>query len=337
MKQLASKNKKILITGGAGFIGFHLAKLLSKNPEYQVTICDNFFRSEKDKHLRELLKRKNIRLIEMDLSDRNDFGKLGSNYDYVYHLAAINGTKYFYEIPHKVLRNNILSEINILDWFVKSNSKKILFTSSSETYAATIQKQGGPIPTPETVLLSIDDVMNPRWSYAGSKIIGELLFVNYARAYKFEMVIIRYHNVYGPRMGYAHVIPEFIKRIYETEDPFNIYGGQETRTFSYVDDAVKMTQELMESDKTNGKIINVGSGQSEEIKIRGLAEKLFKIAKYEPKIKVNPAPKGSVLRRCPDLTLLKKMIAYKPKVKLEEGLLRTYQWYLKELSHSKKA
>jgi len=329
------KHKKILITGGAGFIGLHLAKLLSQKPEYEVILCDNFFRFKKDHHIKELLQKDNVELIELDLANKQELAKLGGSYDCVYHLAAINGTRYFYEIPHQVLRNNVLAEINILDWFIKSNSKKILFSSSSEAYAGTIKQQGGPIPTPETVVLSIDDVLNPRWSYAGSKIIGELFFVNYARMYKFDMVIIRYHNVYGPRMGYQHVIPEFIERIYQKENPFNIYGGQETRTFNYVDDAVQMTKKVMETPKSNGKIINIGSDEAGEIKIIDLAKELFKIAGYQPEIKIHPAPQGCVLRRCPDLTLLKEIINYQPKIDLKEGLAKTYKWYLEDLSKSK--
>jgi nucleoside-diphosphate-sugar epimerase len=165
-----------------------------------------------DNELKSLLELDNVTYINCDLTNPNDFDKLDTNYDYVYHLAAINGTKNFYEMPQKVLRVNVLSSINLLDWYIQTKCKKILFTSSSETYAGTMRTSGFSIPTPENVPLCVDDILNPRWSYGGSKIMGELLFLNYSKMNNFDMSIIRYHNIYGGRMGYDHVIPEFIKQ-----------------------------------------------------------------------------------------------------------------------------
>jgi len=318
---------KTLITGGAGTIGLPLARHLHEQGQ-EITICDNFFRKHaKDQEINDFLKKKNVKFINIDLTDFENLKKLDNDYDYVYHLAAINGTKYFYEIPHEVLRINTLAMINILEWFKDTNCGKILFTSSNEAYASTITKLGGPIPTPEDIMLSIDDVKNPRWSYGGSKLIGELFFINYARAYNFNMSIVRFHNSYGPRMGYAHVIPEFLMRIIKKEDPFNIYGGKETRAFCYISDTIKATQMIMESEKTNGEIVHIGNDQ-EEISMIDLAKKMFNLFDYYPKLEIHPAPKGSVKRRCPDISKLKKL-GYKPEVNLNQGLKLTYNWYKK--------
>lgn len=322
--------KKILITGGAGFIGFHLAKHLCQNKDNEIVISDNFFRGKKDGNLKKLLEdNHNIKLIEADLTLVSGVEKLGGNYDQVYHLAAINGTRNFYDIPEKVLRTNVLSTVNILDWFRKNKKEdsKIIFTSSCEAYAGSNNICSNfPIPTPEKVPLSVEDVNNPRWSYGGSKIIGELFFINYAKIYNFRMSIIRPHNIYGYRMGYDHVIPEFFQRISKKENPFNIFGGKETRSFCYIDDMIKGVEKIMETRKTDGEILHIGNNQ-EEISIENLANKMFKITNFYPRVNIKSAGEGSVLRRCPDLTKIKELIDYQPSVSLEEGLKKDYQWY----------
>ena len=318
--------KKSLITGGCGTIGYFLAKYLAEQGQ-EVTVADNLSRGKIDTEMEKLLERPNIKFIELDVTDPAQFKKLDSGYDYVYHLAAINGTKYFYEMPEQVLKVGVLGVINILEWFKEQKKGKILFTSSNEAYASYINLTGGPIPTPETVALAIDDVFNPRWSYGGSKIIGELLFVNYSRAYKFPMTIIRYHNSYGPRMGQEHVIPEFLLRIIRKEDPFKIFGSDTTRSFCYIDDTIRATRQVMESENTNGEIVHIGNNQ-EEITMLDLAKKMFDLFGFHPKnLEINEVPQGSVKRRCPDLAKIKKLTGFKAKVSLAEGLRKTYDWY----------
>lgn len=313
-----------MISGGAGFIGYHLAKRLAR--ENQVIICDNLSRGRKDTELKQLLENKNVDFVKIDLTEPNQYSKLDKNIDYCYQLAAINGTRYFYEMPETVLRVNSLISIHMLDWLKQSKCKKMLFSSSSETYASTMSAFGAEIPTPEDVPLCIDNVFNPRWSYAGSKILGELLFINYARAYDLNYSIVRYHNIYGERMGFEHVIPEFCTRIIKKAAPFNIFGEQETRAFCYVGDAVEATEKVMLSKKTNNQIINVGNSK-EEIKIIDLAKKLFKIANYCPKLVIREAVGGSVKRRCPGTKKLKELTGFEAKIGLDKGLKRTLEWY----------
>ena len=303
--------KKILITGGTGFIGSHLANYLILDKDYDITICDNNYRGKNDDFVSK------IKYIECDLTKKEEYKKLG-DYDVVYHLAAINGTKNFYKIPYDVLKINTLININLIEWCKEKSIKKILYTSSSEVYASTPSKS---IPTKEDVLVSIEDVHNPRWSYAGSKILGELMIINSGLNFS----IVRPHNIYGPRMGYDHVIPEVIFRILKKEDPFKIYGHDQTRSFCFIGDAVKMMEKIMNSDSSNSKIINLGV--DDEITISDLVEKLFKYFKYFPEIEIVNSQQGSVTRRCPDVSLLKQLVGKIDKTTLNDGIEKTCEWY----------
>lgn len=321
--------KKVLITGGTGFIGYHLAKRLV-GQGYSVTLADNFFRSKNDADLKALLSHKNVKLVKVDLTERKNWNKLGSGYDYVYHLVGINGTKLFYEIPQEVLRIGILTAVYGLEWFRDKNKKKnakILYTSSNEAYAGLEVLGKLPFPTPENVPLIITDTYNPRWSYGGQKLIGELLFIHYAKAYDLRMSIVRPHNFYGPREGYEHVIPEIITRVIDKVDPFPIYGTESTRDFCYIDDAVEAIQMVMESKKTDGGTYHIGA--KEEIKIKKLVEKIFDIMEWHPKkILIKNPPAGSVKRRTADVSKIKKDIGWQAKTPLRQGLKEIIDWYV---------
>jgi len=318
---------KTLVTGGAGFIGFHLGKFLA-DKGYNVTLLDNFARGSEDEELKQFLEKDNVNFIKADLTNTEFFSKLDREYDQIYHLAAINGTENFYNIPHKVLKVGILGTLNMLDWFVNSGKGKFLFSSSSETYAGALKLLGDkfPVPTPEEVPLVIDNPSNVRWSYGGSKILSEIAVHSYSKAFNLKNIsIIRYHNIYGPRMGYEHVIPQFVERIIKKKDPFEIFGGQETRTFCYIDDGVKATNLVMESDITNNQTVHIGRSD-EEIKIIDLANMLFDISGFHPHVDIKPAPTGCVMRRCPDISKL-SALGYRPKISLKEGVTKTYEWY----------
>lgn len=320
---------KILITGVSGFIGYHLANsLLDKG--HEVVGIDNFFRGKWDEDFSMLSNRKNFSLYDGDLTDIKAWYGIPGKFDHVYHLAAINGTKLFYELPHEVLRVNILTTLNAVEWMRTCNpSGKFLFTSSNEAYASALEAFGIlPIPTPENVPLVVSDVLNPRWTYGSTKLTGEQLTMFYAKHYGFRYVIVRPHNFYGPRAGFHHVIPDFIDRIEKRTDPFPIFGGNQTRTFCYIDDAVNAMQLLMDAPHTDNKIYNISADPTDEITMRDLAESLFSIAKWKPSLIVPEGhPEGSVLRRAGDISRIKSDIGWGPQVTLRDGLEKTYVWY----------
>ena len=322
--------KSILITGAAGFIGFHLAKSLSE-ASVEVTVIDNLSRGMSDEEFSDLVNKENVRFVQADMTETSYCSLLDERYDEIYHLAAVNGTRYFYEKPEEVLRVNILSLMHILQWIDQNRCGKFLFTSSSEAYAGTVRAfpsaERALVPTKEDVPLCIDDVFNERYSYGGSKIAGELLTINYMRSKKIPFSIVRYHNIYGPRMGLEHVIPEFCKRIYDKQSPFNVFGGEDTRAFCYISDAVTATRMVMEKKECNGHIVHIGNS-AEEIKIAELAKKMIGISNFSTALNIMPSREGSVPRRCPDTQKLTMLTGYKPLVPLDEGLKLTFDWYL---------
>lgn len=324
--------KKILITGGAGFIGYHLAKRLVSQEGYTLTIADNFFRGKRNADFEELLKNPSVTFIEGDLTKLDAWDALGIGFDEVYHLVGINGTKLFYSIPHEVLRIGISTTMNALEWFRSKNGKpdaKILYTSSNEAYASALEAFGIlPIPTPENVPLVVADTYNPRWSYGAQKLIGELFFIHYAKACNLRMAIVRPHNFYGPRAGYDHVIPELIARISVKQEPFTIFGADDTRSFCYIDDATEAIQVVMESQKTDGGTYHIGT--SVETIIGDLVEQMFELMGWKPsQTEVKNSPEGSVKRRLPSVEKIKQDTGWEAKVDLKTGLQRTIDWYLK--------
>ena len=326
--------KRVIVTGGSGFIGYHLADYLSRQ-DIELTVIDNHARGKSDAMFEKLISRTNVKFLNADMTDKDFYSRLNGYYDQIYHLAAINGTKNFYERPYDVLRANILTLMNMLEWCNSKNCGGFLYTSSSETYAGTLNcffdEHPEFLPSSENIPLTIDNVLNPRWSYGGSKLIGEILTANYCRVINIPFKIIRYHNIYGPRMGFEHVIPEFIKRIYNRENPFKIFGGQETRAFCDVRDGIRATEAVMQSEKCNGEIVHIGKSD-EEIKIIDLLKKLLAIAKYNPEFSIQPAPTGSVKRRCPNTNKLYELTGYRAKISLDEGLPVIFDWYMKKYS-----
>lgn len=321
--------QKVLITGGAGFIGYHLAKRLAPQG-YALVIADNFFRSEKDAELAALRELPSVQVLELDLTQEAAWDEVGSGYAQVYHLVGINGTKLFYEMPQEVLRVGVATILFGLEWFRTKNNHpgaKILYTSSNEAYGDALQAFGQlPLPTPEDVPLVIADPYNPRSSYAGQKLIGELFFIHYAKAYNFRMSIVRPHNFYGPRAGYQHVIPEVLERITARTEPFPIFGADETRSFCYIDDAVEAIQAVMESEKTDGGTYHIGTAV--ETNIETLVEELFSLAGWRPQtIDRRESPAGSVKRRLADVSKIKRDTGWEARTTLHKGLEETIAWY----------
>jgi UDP-glucose 4-epimerase/UDP-glucuronate decarboxylase len=315
-----------LITGGAGFVGYHLAEALSADNTDEVTLLDNLSRGALDDDLRALSDRPNVTLTVGDLKDVGVWEKLEKGYDEVYHLAAVIGVRKVVERPVDVIRTNALSTLHLLDWLVNGGGRKVLFSSTSEAYAWTQHFHEIPVPTPEDLPLSLTDLRDPRSSYAGSKIFGELAVTHYCHAHGTPFAIVRYHNVYGPRMGNEHVIPELYQRARSGEDPLTVYSVDHSRAFCYVSDAVTATVAAMREPTADGWTINVGNDR-EELRIGELAERVLRVAGIEATILAQKAASDPVKRRCPDLTRARELLGYEPRVMLEDGLERTLAWY----------
>jgi len=303
---------KILVTGGAGFIGTNLINSLKQSNE--IIVFDNEFRGSFNN-----VSDNNIKLIKGDITKFSDWEKIPEEIDSVFHLGAINGTKFFYEIPEKVLDVNIKGVQNLLEFSRKRDVKDILFTSSSEVY-------GFPkvFPTPETEQMVIPNPYNPRFSYSGSKIIGELLCINFAKKYDFKYTIVRYHNIYGPNMGHEHVMPQFIKKLSKNNDFFVEGDGTETRSFCFIDDAVNGTLLVHKDNSIQERIFNIGN--TDEVSISHLIELLSTISRKNIIPKFKPKENPGTKRRVPDITKAMS-VGYKPKISLKEGLKITYDWY----------
>ena len=317
--------KKVIVTGGAGFVGLHLARRLAEQG-MEVVVADNFFRGKKDAEFEALCALPNVSFVQIDLTKPETLNALPTDVEGVYHLGAVNGTKLFYEMPDLVMRVNGVGVIHLLDWAATHGKPRILFTSSSEAYAGALEAfHQLPLPTPEDVPLVISDPKNVRWSYGASKMFGEVACHAWAKMFDLDIRIIRYHNIIGPRMGYEHVIPQFLMRIIGKADPFPLYGGDETRVFCDVRDAVRATQLVMERKGIAGETVHVGA--EGEISMRALAEKMFAWFDVHPSFDVHPAPTGSVLRRVPDITKLKTLTGYVPEHDLEETVRWMEEWY----------
>lgn len=315
--------KKYLITGGTGFIGSTLVKVLVNRGE-KVRVLDNGSRGS-IRRLREF--RGKFEMITGDIRNPKVVEKACQGIDCVFHLAYINGTEFFYSKPELVLEVGIKGMMNVLDGCIKHNVTELVLMSSSEVY------QTPPlIPTQETVQLIIPDPLNPRYSYGGGKIISELLTINYGRKYFKRALIVRPHNVYGPDMGWEHVIPQLtlrIKKLIENKKNTQVVNlpiqgsGKETRAFIYIDDFIQGLLKVLDKGKHLG-IYHIGT--MEETSISRLAQEIGKCFKLEIKLLPGKLIKGSTLRRCPDTSKLKKL-GFKTQFSLKEGLQKTVQWY----------
>ncbi len=321
--------KNVLITGGAGFIGLHLANRLLDNG-YHVMLMDNFARGVKDKELQETLERKNVTIAHIDVLDEKPVLELGNDFDVICHLAAIIGVAHVMQRPYNVLYDNVRMLGNMISLARKQNQlSRFLFASTSEVYAGTLRYFALPIPTPEDSPLTITELDHPRTSYMLSKIYGEAM----CQQAGIPFSIIRPHNVYGPRMGMSHVIPELCEKARNLPNnaELEVYSVTHKRTFCYVSDAIEELHCMIEADQCAGHTFNLGN-QTPEIEIGELARKILKVVGREDlTIKAMPATPGSPPRRGPDMKKTNAFTGYEAKIGLEEGVAKTYEWYVKNV------
>jgi UDP-glucuronate decarboxylase len=319
-----TERRRALITGGAGFIGYHLAGALLAAGD-DVTLADNFSRGRRDPALTELARRPGLKIIAADLTDEAAYAALGGGYDEVYHLAGKLGVGYVTTEPYAALRGNALVTLRVIDWLAAGGGRKLLFASTSEVYAWTQSFHALPYPTPENVPLAITDVAEPRASYAGAKIFGELAVVHGCRAAGLPYAVVRYHNVYGPRMGNEHVVPQLLARAAAGENPLVVRSARHVRAFCYVSDAVAATIAAMRWSGSG--TFNIGNDE-EPVTIGDLARRLVAVAGVTARVVDEAADaRDPIPRRCPDISRARAQLGYKPAVTLDRGLALTHGWY----------
>ncbi len=312
-----------LVTGGAGFIGLHVARRLVESG-MDVTLVDDLSRGKRDAAVSELLTE--VRFVEHDLTSSIPPEIAEERFAQVFHFAAIVGVRRVSQMPEEVLRTNILAAVNVLDFCARRPPDALFFSSTSEVGDGARELRGGRVRPDEDSPVVIASPTLPRAAYATSKLSGELLVRHYANRHGFRARIGRYHNVYGPRMGYDHVVPELMQRAHAHADPYSVWAVEQSRAFCYIDDAVSATLALMDLEAPEPLTVNVGN-DSEEIAIGELAKLILSIADHQPEIQPRPAPDGSPTRRCPDLRRISELLDWTPQVPLRDGLARTWAWY----------
>ncbi len=262
--------RRVLVTGGSGFIGSALAKALLKDG-CAVRVLDDNSRGA-PRRLADM--RNDIEFIAGDIRDPAVVQRAAHGVEEVHHLAYVNGTEFFYKYPELVLDVGVKGMINVIDACRAADVRTLVLASSSEVYQTPPN-----VPTDERAPLLVPDPHNPRLSYGAGKIISEVMALNYGRKFFERVLIFRPHNVYGPDMGFEHVIPQLALRMkrllvqeWEAQVPFEIQGdGRQTRAFCHVDDLVQGVM-IMRAKGEHLGIYHVGT--SEEIAIGDLARRI---------------------------------------------------------------
>jgi len=313
-----------LVTGAAGLIAFEVARELVSRGDEVVAVDVGKKGGMEDLRALAAQHPKRVRILATDLArDPRALDDAKGSFDGVFHLAAIVGVKYVCDHPYETLDVNLRSTLAVLDHAMREGCGAFVFGSSSENYASGADAGTVPIPTPESVALSIADIALPRWSYAASKIAGESAVFAAAGKSGLAPAVVRFHNVYGPRMGPTHVVPEFLERCRRKTDPFPVYGEEQTRSFLHVRDAARALLVVLERALAgDAGITNVGS--KEETRIGDLARLVFETTGHRPRVDSKPAPPGSVARRVPDVRRL-EATGFRPEIGLAEGVRECWE------------
>jgi UDP-glucose 4-epimerase len=319
-------SKRAVVTGAGGFIGAYLVRALLHRA-YRVACIDNLARGDLRRLAGEL---DSIEFHRLDVRDEEGIVPVLRGADVVFHLAAINGTENFYLRPQLVLDVGLRGALAVVGACAKAGVPDLVVASSAEVYQTPPK-----VPTDETVPLTLPNSLNPRYSYGGSKIVSELIAFDYHREHFKKVQVFRPHNVYGPDMGFKHVIPQFITRMLSLDEDspdkvlgFEIQGdGSETRAFAYVDDVVGGIL-LMYERGGHREIYHIGN--DEEVSIAHLARVVAEALGMEIQVTKGPAAEGGTPRRCPDISKMRSL-GYSPRVNLAEGVAKTVDWYRRHL------
>lgn len=314
--------KRVVVTGGGGFIGAHLVKRLVRDG-WNVAVVDTMVRGDPSR-IADV--GDSVELFTCDVRDEGALEKAFGGADVVMHLAAINGTENFYKRPELVLDVGLRGALAVVNAGRSVGVPDLVVASTAEVYQTP-----AIVPTPENVALTLPNSLNPRYSYGGSKIATELIAFNYAQEHYRKVQVFRPHNVYGPDMGWKHVIPQFIMQVVANcneaaggKIPFRIQGqGTETRAFCYVDDIVDGILTMYRFGQ-HREIYHIGNDS--EVTVRDLANHVGRIMGVGLDIQPGEAAEGGTPRRCPDISKMRGL-GYRPGVSLEEGLERTVAWY----------
>ena len=313
---MITHKKTALVTGGAGFIGSHLCEYLL-NKGYSVICLDNFLTGS-HKNISHLLKNKNFKVVKHDVEEPYYF-----KVNQIYNLACPAAPVWYRKDPVKTVRTNILGAINALE-LAKKLKCRVLQASTSEVY-------GDPKihPQPETYWGNVNP-FGPRSCYDEGKRCAETLFFDYWKEHGVDIRVVRIFNTYGPKMGNddGRAVPNFINQALAGR-PLTVYGeGSQTRSFCYVDDLIKGLTAMMEQNDFVGPM---NLGNPGEFTIKELAQKIIKLTRSKSKIVYKPLLQDDPKQRRPDISLAKKKLGWQPKVKLEEGLKETINYFRTKL------
>lgn len=311
--------KTVLIAGAAGFIGSHLCDKFLKEG-FKVIAMDNFI-SGNPENLFHLKNNENFKFMEQDLTDSI---QIAEDIDLVLHFASPASPVDYLKYPIETLKVNSIGTTNLLNLSQEKNSRYLL-ASTSETY-------GDPLihPQPENYWGNVNPV-GPRSVYDEGKRFSEAISMAYYRTYHLDVRIIRIFNTYGPRMKIAdgRVVPNFISQALKGED-ITIYGdGSQTRSFCYIDDLIKGISEVALSKNIEGELFNLGC--PEEYKIIDFAKIIIEKTNSNSKISYKTLPVDDPKRRCPDISKVKEVLGWEPKITLDEGITKTIEFFSQNL------
>ena len=308
---------RVLVTGGAGFIGSHLCESLIKD-DFSVIALDNMSNANLE-NVRGLIKFRNFRLVNGDIRDYSLMRDITRGVDVLFHLAAqihIDRSILYPEITFDI---NAGGTLNVLKAARENNVGRIIFASTSEVYGTALAPA-----------ISEEHPLNPASPYAASKVAADRLCYSYFFTYGMNVTVVRNFNTYGPRQmdyGYASAIPKFIKRVLADKPPI-IYGnGEQSRDYMYVDDAVSAYRAVMQHEDLAGETINFGTGR--DIKIKDLANLIIYLCNKKESLKlsfVNERP-GEVSRLCADISKADKRLGWTPKHDIRTGVEKLITWY----------